>query len=160
MEPIGYNPNLSGWWGSKILDSNEWLMNNKEKYRGVKFLRASKGRIILARTMYQLLERMAGRGVTHMHHIINPGEDGSPIDIMSFREFKHKYGDTSGTPCTQEQYQDLCASIPEEWRDTLHQVQESRPLNEGFTNVERALAEKPRPGSWIKDKMTQWAKSK
>jgi len=77
MEPIGYNPNLSGWWGSKILDSNEWLMNNKEKYRGVKFLRASKGRIILARTMYQLLERMAGRGVTHMHHIINPGEDGS-----------------------------------------------------------------------------------
>ena len=88
MQPIGYNPNLSGWWGSKILDSNEWLINDREKHRGVKFLRSSKNGIMLAKTMYLLLERMVKRGVTHIHHIIKEGTDGSPIDIMSFREFR------------------------------------------------------------------------
>ena len=102
MEPIGYNPNLSGWWGSKILDSNEWLIRDKEKNKGIRIIRASKNRFSLATTMYQLLERMANRGVTHIHHIITQGTDGGPLELMSFREFKHRYGNSAGTPCTQE----------------------------------------------------------
>ena len=149
MEPIGYNPNLSGWWGSKILDSNEWLIKDREKRRGVKLLRSSRNRILLAKSMYLLLKRMAERGVTHIHHIIKEGTDGSPIHIMGFREFRLRYGDATGAPRTQEQYQDLCAGIPAEWRDVIDRINEVRPFAEGFTNVERAMAETPHPGSWV-----------
>ena len=149
MEPIGYNPNLSGWWGAKFCDGEEWEVLNKNKIKNVKLLRTSNLRIALARKMYELLKVLATAGVTHMHHIINQARSGMTMGVMSFREFKRKYGNGTHAPCSQEQYNDLLGSIPNEWREILEKHGQHSGTHQNTTNLEIALKEPPQPGQWV-----------
>ena len=68
MEPIFYNPNIAGWWGTRILDSAQWEMADRAAHPTSLF-RCSAERRTLADTMYKLSQDFARAGITHVVHI-------------------------------------------------------------------------------------------
>ena len=138
QEPIGYNPNLGGWWGAKITDSDTWLYENREKYKGVNLLRVSKGRRKLAKEMYSLLRSMAEKGVTHIIHIIKGGGVHDEVNFMTFREFTRMYGQRGGAPCSSEQYKALVQGIPEEWKEAVLNLENTRIKDKDYQLWEMA----------------------
>ena len=85
MEPLFYNPHLSGWWGAAVLDSPDWERLARDKKPKPKLCRWTNEREEDAREVYERSVRFAGVGVTHVVHLL--GGDGLP---MAWREFRRE----------------------------------------------------------------------
>jgi hypothetical protein len=44
VEPLFYNPNMAGWWGSGTYDTGEWEVDDRERRPECKYTRTSKAR--------------------------------------------------------------------------------------------------------------------
>ena len=116
MEPLFYNPHLSGWWGAavlnRLLDSPDWERLARDKKPKPKLCRWTNEREEDAREVYERSVRFAGVGVTHVVHLLDGG--GLP---MAWREFRRSCHPTP--PCDQDEYSRLIKSLPEAWLATL-----------------------------------------
>ena len=71
MEPIAYNPCLSGWWGMKDLDGSEWLKDNRSRHKEVRLVRASGERVAKAAKRFDVMKNLATDGITHVKDLIS-----------------------------------------------------------------------------------------
>mmetsp|Transcript_51983 Transcript_51983/g.137918 ORF Transcript_51983/g.137918 Transcript_51983/m.137918 type:complete len:168 (+) Transcript_51983:3042-3545(+) len=89
MEPLLYNPNLSGWWGGKVLDSPAWLRADRERHRDVRLVRASPQRRQRAAVLHQLSVALADAGLTHVAHLLSTDRG---LHLRSYHEVRHQLG--------------------------------------------------------------------
>ena len=150
MEPIFYNPNIGGWWGARITDSENWLINNRELYPQVRMIRGrSKERLLLAKNYYNLSKKISKAGVTHVAHIISGWGPGENIKLLDFKDLQKKYKDN--TPFSRKQYNELIQHIPIKWKETLDNANKTK---QNFPNCSlRAFLKKevPKVGTWIQN---------
>ena len=128
MEPLFYNPCLSGWWGAHVLDEAIWERDQREKQPKVKLIRHSKEREKDAREVYERSKKFARAGLTHVCHLI--GANGR---LMTWQVLKGLIGRRGTMPCGRDEYEALLASIPTRWKKSIDDgsMQPRRPTGHG-----------------------------
>ena len=121
MEPLFYNPHLSGWWGAAVLDSPDWERLARDKKPKPKLCRWTNEREEDAREVYERSVRFAEVGVTHVVHLLG-GDGRRPMAWREFRRSCHP-----NPPCDQHEYSRLIESLPEAWLITLRDAVLNRP---------------------------------
>ena len=140
MEPLFYNPHLSGWWGAAVLDEAEWVLNDRVARAKVVWSRQSDGRVADATEVYRRSQQFARLGITHVCHLLT----GSG-KLMSWEQLRGVVGRRGQDPCTQQEYGALLGSIPSVWRDVLNHAAASWPGGSANDALRRAILP---PGAW------------
>ena len=149
MEPLFYNPNLSGWWGSKITDPPEWETEHRRAHPKAHWIRLSADCKERARVMFDTTKRFARAGITHVAHLISWWQAGEPVELLSHRQHTRRYHGT--LPFTVEEYDSLLNALPMVWRSAVEELAQRRTRYPQL-NLQAVVDETPLPvGAWIRD---------
>ena len=116
MEPIFYNPHLSGWWGASVLDAQQAALDGRLREPATALTRYSAQREADAREVYERLQRFAAVGLTHLCHLV---ERGRLITWDRLRDFREIVGRRGVMPCNRDEFEALCAAVPRAWKEVL-----------------------------------------
>ena len=119
MEPLFYNPNISGRWGAATLDPETYALEQRQR-KGAgasdpKICCWSQERDTDAKEVYDRSKRFAALGLTHIAHMLEP--DGKLITWAGIKGLARSK--ETQTPCTPEEFDALYRGIPECWYEVL-----------------------------------------
>ena len=81
MEPLFYNANMVGWWGSKIIDPPDWEVKDREAHSKASLGRWSKDRCARADVMFKTTKRFARAGITHVCDLLKGTQAGEELKM-------------------------------------------------------------------------------
>jgi ribonuclease HI len=134
MEPLFYNPHLSGWWGACVLDSTTEELEHRIQRPKIRWARQSAARVAEAEEVYARSRKFAGYGITHVCHLLN-----GTLKIMTWGELKGIHGRRGGggVPCERADFEALIASLPKVWREVINTTSASRRQGETIRDIIR-----------------------
>ena len=119
MEPLFYNPDISGRWGAATLDPETYAPEQRQR-KGAgasdpKICCWSQERDTDAKEVYDRSKRFAALGLTHIAHMLEPGRTRITwAGIKGLARSKE-----TQTPCTPEEFDAFYRGIPECWYEVL-----------------------------------------
>ena len=114
VEPIFYNPHLSGWWGASVLDPPRYELDHRLGKSKAHFLRHSAERVDDAKEVYERSRRFAALGITHVCHLLTPHGR-----LLSWEKLTRLVGRRGERPCSREEFEALISSLPRRWKNVL-----------------------------------------
>ena len=144
MEPLLYNPNLSGWWGGKVLDSPAWLRADRERHRDVRLVRASPQRRQRAAVLHQLSVALADAGLTHVAHLLSTDRG---LHLRSYHEVRHQLGRSPAF--SADVYRSLLDALPAAWLQVISDAAAIHANHPSWDVATLARHCPPPPGAWV-----------
>ena len=135
MEPLFYNPNLGGWWGSSTIDDANWELEERKKTARVSLIRRSAKKRESAKEMYEISKLFANEGITHVIDITTGWEDEQGGRIASYDELSEKLrnGRRGGKRLqfSRKLYNSMVRSLPKTWTEGIQKAAEWNVTNSG-----------------------------
>ena len=148
-EPLFYNPNLAGWFGSYNLDSPDWLRDQRERKKEVHLVRVSTGREKWAKEMLDLSRMFASVGITHVRHLL-AGECGASLHVLSYQEQQALRGGGGVLPFSKRNYTALIDALPSAWIQVITSAANRQTTTPGDL-YDLIRSEPFPPGTWVRD---------
>ena len=147
MEPLFYNPNMSGWWGAPLADPADWEIDDRERHSKAAVLRWSDNKEQRSREMYTATKAMAAWGLTHFIHLLEGTEPKGELRIASYRDIRGRH---RGTPLfTALEYQSLVDAVPHAWKQLITATAELKRQHPTWSFRDAVDSTPLPPGSWI-----------
>ena len=118
QEPLGYNPEISGFWGNRTSEDPSLITKQRQDPNRCRILRISTQRKKQALYKLNVFLVLARSGITHFFHLITDLDSGTPA-ILSWQRYKSLALNSNSPFITKEMFKALIQGIPRNWLEII-----------------------------------------
>ena len=153
MEPLHYNPHITGEWGGPLSDTPEHEIDDRAARPACHLIRPSPHRLVAADAYYDRTKRFAAAGATHVLHLLSGWGAHEDLRLMTGAQFANlqrtRLPARAPLHVTVAEFDALIQHLPFSWKTVIQDAIAAKRAHPIWT-LQDVVAHTPLPpGAWV-----------